>query len=108
AGEGIFTLTDDARLLASARSSGRVRWLARRVLDRKERTTSDPSVWTGPVLAGGHLWVASSRGEIWRVSTAEGSAQMFADIDEPVSLPPIVADGFLYVLDDSGTVHAWK
>lgn len=108
AGEWIFTLTDDARLLAIARSSGRVRWLTQLQQYRNEEKKKDPIFWTGPVLAGNSLWVASSRGEIWRVSTAEGSAQMFADIDEPVSLPPIVADGFLYVLDDSGTIHAWK
>jgi len=108
AGEWIFTLTDDARLLAIARSSGRVRWITQLQQYRDEEDKKGPIFWTGPVLAGNNLWVASSRGEIWRVSVGEGSAQMFADIDEPVSLPPIVADGFLYVLDDSGTIHAWK
>ncbi|QIQ86638.1 PQQ-binding-like beta-propeller repeat protein [Erythrobacter sp.] len=108
AGEWIFTLTDDARLLAIARSSGRVRWITQLAAYRNEEKKKDPIFWTGPVLAGNNLWVASSRGEIWRISVGEGSAQMFADIDEPVSLPPIVADGFLYVLDDSGTIHAWK
>ncbi|MEM6909107.1 MAG: PQQ-binding-like beta-propeller repeat protein [Pseudomonadota bacterium] len=108
AGEWIFTLTDDARLLAIARSSGRVRWITQLQPFRNEKKKKDPIFWTGPVLAGNHLWVASSRGEIWRVSAGEGSAELFADIDQPVSLAPIVADGFLYVLDDSGTVHAWR
>ena len=42
------------------------------------------------------------------MSVGEGSAQMFEELKDPVSLPPIVADGHLYVLDDSGTIHAWK
>lgn len=108
AGEWIFTLTDDARLLAIARSSGRVRWIAQLQPFRNEKKKEGPIFWTGPVLAGGQLWVASSRGEVWRVSAAEGSAQLFADIDQPVSLPPVVADGYLYVLDDGGTIHAWR
>ncbi|MFU7527957.1 PQQ-binding-like beta-propeller repeat protein [Qipengyuania sp. ASV99] len=108
AGEWIFTLTDDARLLAIARSTGRVRWISQLQQFRDEEDKEGPIFWTGPVLAGGHLWVASSNGEIWKVSTGEGSAQMFADVDQPVSLPPIVADGHLYVLDDSGTIHAWR
>ena len=108
AGEWIFTLTDDARLLAIARSSGRVRWITQLQQFRDEKDKKGPIFWTGPVLAGNNLWVASSRGEIWKISVGEGSAAMFADIDQPMSLPPIVADGFLYVLDDSGTVHAWK
>lgn len=108
AGEWIFTLTDDARLLAIARSTGRVRWITQLQSYRNEEKKKDPIFWTGPVLAGGHLWVASSRGEVWRVSAGEGSSQLFADIDSPVSLAPVVADNMLYILDDSGTIHAWR
>ncbi|WP_416831384.1 MAG: PQQ-binding-like beta-propeller repeat protein [Erythrobacter sp.] len=108
AGEWIFTLTDDARLLAIARSTGRVRWITQMQQFRDEKDREGPIFWVGPVLAGGNLWVASSRGEIWKVSTGEGSAELFADIDQPVSLPPVVADNFLYILDDSGTIHAWR
>ncbi len=108
AGEWIFTLTDDARLLAIARSTGRVRWISQLQQFRDEEDRKGPIFWTGPVLAGGNLWVASSRGEIWKVSVGEGSAEMFADIDQPVTLPPVVADNMLYILDDSGTIHAWK
>ncbi|MBB3776490.1 outer membrane protein assembly factor BamB [Erythromicrobium ramosum] len=108
AGEWIFTLTDDARLLAISRSSGRVRWITQLQRYKDEEDKKGPIFWTGPVLAGGHLWVASSRGEMWKVSAGEGSASLFADIGQPVSLPPLVADGMLYLMDDAGTIHAWK
>jgi outer membrane protein assembly factor BamB len=108
AGEWIFTLTDDARLLAIARSSGRVRWITQLQGFKNVKKKEGPIFWTGPVLAGGHLWVASSRGELWKVSAGEGSATLFADIGQSVSLPPLVADGMLYLLDDSGTIHAWR
>jgi outer membrane protein assembly factor BamB len=108
AGEWIFTLTDDARLLAVARSSGRVRWITKLQRYKDEEDKKGPVFWTGPVLAGGQLYVASSRGEIWRVSAGEGSASLFAEVGAAVSLPPVVADGMLYVLDDSGTITAWK
>lgn len=108
AGEWIFTLTDDARLLAIARSSGRVRWITQLQGWKNEKKKEGPIFWTGPVLAGGQLWVASSRGEVWKVSAGEGSASLFADVGEPVSLAPLVADGMLFVMDDSGTIHAWR
>ena len=108
AGEWIFTLTDDARLLAIARSSGRVRWITKLQAYKDEEDKKGPIFWTGPVLAGGHLWVANSRGEVWKVSAGEGSASLFAELGQPVSLAPVVADGTLYVLDDSGTITAWK
>lgn len=108
AGEWVFTLTDDARLLAIARSNGRVRWITQLQAYRDEKDKKGPIFWTGPVLAGGQLWVASSRGELWKVSSGEGSASFFADLGQPISLPPLVADGMLYLLDDSGTIHAWR
>jgi outer membrane protein assembly factor BamB len=108
AGEWIFTLTDDARLLAIARSTGRVRWITQLQQFRKEKKKEDPIFWTGPVLAGGHLWVASSEGAVWKVSASEGAAESFAELKAPVSLPPIVAGETLFILDDGGTIHAWK
>ena len=108
AGEWIFTLTDDARLLAIARSTGKVRWLTQLAQYRDEEDKKGPIFWTGPVLAGNNLWVASSEGEIYRVSTGEGSASLFYDLDEPVSLAPVVANSTLYILDDSGTVTAFR
>ncbi|WP_427964898.1 PQQ-binding-like beta-propeller repeat protein [Altererythrobacter sp.] len=108
AGEWIFTLTDDARLLAIARSSGRVRWITQLQRYKDEKDKKGPIFWTGPVLAGNQLWVASSRGLLYRVSVDEGSAQQYLDLDQPISLPPIVADNMLYILDDSGRIRAYR
>ena len=108
AGEWIFTLTDDARLLAIARSTGRVRWMTQLQQFRKEKNRTGPIFWTGPVLAGGNLWVASSEGQLYKVSTGEGSAQQYLDLKQPVTVPPIVADGTLYILDDSGRISAFR
>ncbi|MEE4155463.1 MAG: PQQ-binding-like beta-propeller repeat protein [Erythrobacter sp.] len=108
AGEWIFTLTDDARLLAIARSTGRVRWITQLPRWRDEKDKKGQIFWTGPVLAGGQLWVANSEGEMWKVSAGEGSAQLHTEVDSAISLPPIVADQHLYVLDDGGTIHAFR
>ena len=75
---------------------------------RDEEDKEGPIFWTGPVLAGNQLWVANSRGLLYKVSTAEGSASSHADLDQPISLPPIVADNMLYILDDSGRISAYR
>lgn len=108
AGEWIFVLTDDARLLAIARSTGKIRWITQLARYRDEEDKDGPIFWTGPVLAGGNLWVANTEGGLYQISTGEGSASKFADLGAPVSLAPVVADSTLYVLDDSGTIHAYR
>lgn len=108
AGEWIFTLTDDARLLAIARGNGRVRWIAELGQYRNVEKKKDPIFWTGPVLAGNQLWVANSEGQIWRVSVGEGSASLFQTVKSPIAQAPVVANNTLYVLDEGGVIHAYR
>lgn len=108
AGEWIFALTDDARLLAIARGNGRVRWMTDLGQYRNAEKKKDPIFWTGPVLAGNNLWVANSFGQIYRVSVGEGSAQLFQTLKQPIAQAPIVANNTLYVLDEGGTIHAFR
>lgn len=108
AGEWIFALTDDARLLAIARATGKVRWITQLERYRDAEDKEGPIFWTGPVLAGNTLWVASTQGALYKVSPGEGSASLYRDLGQPVSLPPVVANNTLYVLDDAGTIHAFR
>jgi outer membrane protein assembly factor BamB len=108
AGEWIFVLTDDARLLCLARTSGKVRWIAQLQRYRDEEDKKGEIYWTGPVLAGDRLWVANSRGEVQTVSAADGAIASFVKLGDPISLAPVVANQTLYVLDDSGRISAFR
>ncbi|MET0180107.1 MAG: PQQ-binding-like beta-propeller repeat protein [Novosphingobium sp.] len=108
AGEWVFILTDDARLLCLARSTGKARWIAQLARYRDEEDKKGEIYWTGPVLAGDRLWLANSRGELHSVAAADGTATQFVKLGDPVSLAPIVAGGTLYVLDDGGRISAFR
>ena len=108
AGDWIFTLTDDARLLAIARASGKVRWISQLARYRNEKNKKGAIFWQGPVLAGDALWTVNSEGELWRVNPADGVATRFTELKQPISLAPIVANQTLYILDDSGRISAFR
>ncbi|MDG6080302.1 pyrrolo-quinoline quinone [Erythrobacter litoralis] len=108
AGDWIFVLTDDARLLAIARETGKVRWLTQLPQYRKPKDKKGQIYWSGPVLAGGALWLTNSEGQVYRVGTGEGSASLFTELDQPISMAPVVADNTLYVMDDTGRVTAFR
>ena len=108
AGEWIFTLTDDARLLAIAKSSGKVRWVTQLREWRKAKKKDGQVFWTGPVLAGNRLWVANSLGELYAANVDDGSAVEYADLGGSVSLPPLVANQTLYILNDDGKIAAYR
>lgn len=108
AGEWIFALTDDARLFCIARSNGKVRWMTQLARFRNEEKKKNPIFWTGPVLAGNRLWFANSEGEIGSASVLDGSVSNLGTVGDAVSLAPVVANGVLYVLDDGGTITAFR
>ncbi|MCW1430453.1 PQQ-like beta-propeller repeat protein [Novosphingobium sp. JCM 18896] len=108
AGDWVFTLTDDAKLLCIARSSGKVRWMTQLMRFENEKKRKNPVFWTGPVLAGNRLWIANSRGELSSASVTDGSVTEFTKVGAAVSLAPVVAGGVLYVLDDGGRINAFK
>ena len=107
-GEWVFVMTDEAKLLCVARSSGKVRWISKLQRFDNEKKKKGPISWYGPVLAGGRLIVANSRGAVWSVSPDEGAATEIFDVKNDVSLAPIVANNTLYILDDSGRISAFR
>ena len=108
AGDWAFVLTDDAKLIAIARATGKVRWINQLPQFRNEKSKSGPIGYTGPVLAGGRLIVASSSGAIINVDPVTGAFQGQAGIKSSITLPPVVANSMLYILDDSGRLHAFR
>ena len=108
AGDWIFTLTDDARLLCIARSSGKVRWLSQLAAYRNVEKKKDPIFWSGPVLAGDRLWFVNSQGQVYSAAAADGQPVLTANVKAPVTLAPIVAGSMLYVLDDAGRISAFR
>jgi len=108
AGDWVFVVTDDAKLIAVARANGKVRWINQLPAFRNEKKKSGPISYTGPVLAGGRLIVASSQGALINIDPVTGSFQSQTSIGAPVSLSPVVAGSTLYVLDDEGRLHAFR
>ncbi len=108
AGDWVFTLTDDARLLCIARTTGKVRWMTQLARFKNEKKRKNPIYWTGPVLAGNRLWMANSEGLVASAGTMEGEVSEFTKLGSSVSLAPVVAGGVLYILDDGGKITAFR
>ena len=109
AGDWVFVVTDRAQLLAVSRSSGRVRWISQLQRYRENNNERSGTVfWRGPILAGGTLVLPSSNGQIALVNPADGSVRGMIPHGNSVSLPPVIANGTMYILDDGGTLTAYR
>jgi outer membrane protein assembly factor BamB len=109
AGDFIYVLTDRNEIVAVVRQGGLVRWVS--PLERL-RDPDDPEsarvFWAGPVLAGDRLILAGSTGEAVSVSPYTGEILGRLRLPGPVALPPVVADGTLYLLTNDGDLLAYR
>lgn len=109
AGDFIYVLTDRNEVVAIVRQGGRVRWVS--PLERL-RNPDDPEsariFWAGPVLAGDRLILAGSTAEAVSLSPYTGEILGRLRLPGPVSLPPVVADGTLYLLTNGGDLLAYR
>lgn len=108
AGDYVFVLTVDGMLVTLARSDGAVVWT--RQLDtfenmkRKKRSIT----WAGPILAGDQLILVSSAGELVQVSPQDGSTTATRRLKAGTTIPPVIADGTVYVVTTDGKIEAWR
>ena len=108
AGEWLFIVTDDARLVCLSRANGKVRWINQLQAYRNVEKRKGPYTWFGPVLAGDRLWLTNSRGQLVGTSPADGSVQVTIDNGAPFTLSPVVANQTMYVLDQKGRLSAYR
>ena len=108
AGEWLFVVTDDARLICLSGSSGKARWIAQLPRYRNEKGRKGPITWFGPVLAGGKLVLTNSRGQVVFANPLDGAVQNTVEGKEAFTLGPVVANSTLYTLDQRGRITAWR
>ena len=108
AGDWIFVVTTDGRLIALARANGKVRWITQLPAYRKPKSKSGPISYVGPILAGNRLILCGSNGALIFVDPTTGGVQWQTALKAGISVSPSVANSTLYVLDDNGTLHAFR
>ncbi|HAX90748.1 MAG TPA: pyrrolo-quinoline quinone [Rhodospirillaceae bacterium] len=109
AGNVVYLLTNDSELMAISQTDGRVVWsVALQRLEKPSDRESDAVSWSGPVLAGGRLWLTNSLGHLASFMPQTGQAAQSVDLGDSFYLPPVVADQTLYVLTDDGKLIALR
>jgi outer membrane protein assembly factor BamB len=108
AGDWIFVVTDQAKLLCVARQTGKIRWINQLPQFLKPKSKRGEIDYSGPVLAGGRLIVTGSNGALIYVDPTTGAFQSQSTLGAPVSLSPVVAGSTLYILDDRGRLSAFR
>lgn len=108
AGDYLYVLSNDGEIVCIRRTDGRIRWatpLARWLSPEKRQ---DIIVWMGPVLLSDRLIVVSSRGIALSISPYTGEPLGQITLPDGVAVPPVVANGAMYLVTQDAELLAFR
>lgn len=106
AGNFLYQLTNDAKLVALQAEGGGAKWIATLPRFADEERGFDPYSWYGPLMANGELLVFGGHGEYRVFSPKDGALLRTEGISEQIGTLPIVAGGVLYYVTKDAKLHA--
>jgi outer membrane protein assembly factor BamB len=108
AGDYVYVLDNNARLICLTRKEGRLRWIHQLPQYENPDDKSDPIIWAGPVLASDRLVVTSSNGYAEAISPYDGKLAGRVEIPSGTIIAPIVADGTMYLYTSDAELVALR
>lgn len=108
AGSGIFVITSENQIVALDKTTGTVLWVSQlaRYKDKEDKT--GPILWTGPIMAGNRLMAFGSHGRVAEIDPAKGTLIREWEAGDSVTISPVISGGTLFILEDDGTLTAYK
>ena len=108
AGESIFVLSSQNRLVSFERQTGNIRWVRDLPKYENPEKQKNPLVFYGPVMAGGRLIVTASDSKVFEFDPTTGEDLETWDASGPLAGPPIVAAQTLFLLTERGRLEAYQ
>jgi outer membrane protein assembly factor BamB len=108
AGDFVYVVTTSAEVVCVSRRDGRVRWVTQLQRFEDPEARDEPILWSGPILASDRLILTSSNGIAVAISPYDGHLLGQMELPDGVTVPPIIADGVLYVLTDDADLTAMR
>ncbi len=107
-GNAVFFVDDSGVLHAFDRDTGDTAWQVPLGEFEDPEDREDAIVWAGPIAAGNRLLLTSSTGRLIAVDPTSGQIVAEAALPEGSSVPPVVANGTIYVLTDDASLIAFR
>ena len=101
-GDWVFALSTNSELVGVSRNAGKIKWVTQLDQYINEEKREDPIRWSGPVMISDKLFVISSHGVAAFISPQTGEIIETNKIPGSFFIAPVIVDGAIYLLNDSG------
>lgn len=107
-GDFVYTVTTEGQVVCMSKLDGSVVWLQQLRAFKNAKKRKKRIVWSGPILAGNRLFMASSNGKTVTIDPRTGDILNEAKVSGPVFVPPIIANETVYVVTDDAKLIALR
>lgn len=107
AGDFLFVLSSSSEVICLNKENGSIIWITQLQNWENEEKKKDKIVWNGPVMANGNLYFTSSLGDL-TVLDKSGKIIFSERVSGSFYTNPIIVEDTLLLLDNSGTLRAFK
>lgn len=98
-----FILMDNNQLLALDNKDAKIIWS----IDLPRKDPKKTADFYGPILAGGNLYLITSKGDLFSFSAKDGKlVNKYKTIE--TNIAPIIVKGKLFVIGNSGKISIWQ
>ena len=108
AGDFIYVLDNNARVICLTRKEGKVRWIHQMPQYGNPEYKKDPIIWAGPVLVSDKLITVSSNGYAEAISPYDGKLTGRVEIPAGTTIAPVVANGIMYLYTSDAELVALR
>ncbi len=108
AGNYVFFVTQDAKVVAVSADGGRIAWYTQLTPYSDPVNQKHPILWRGPVVAGGRVLAAGENGKAAWMDPKTGRILGTMDLSDGAAVAPVVADGTLYIVTRDGYISAYR
>jgi outer membrane protein assembly factor BamB len=106
AGDYLFVLSTDARLIAVHRANRRIRWIVD-VMDWYDTDEPLPG-FTSPIMVNSQLLMIDSMGRMLMIDPTNGTLIEEAEVPEAIHARPVVADGAMVLMNKDAELFVLK
>jgi len=108
AGEYVFGVSVDSELVCIKRDTGAIRWVKQMERYENAKKKKGRVVWSGPLMIGGKLVLASSDGKVSEVDPGTGDVVRSIKIGDGVTVPPVAANQTVYLFNENADLIALR
>jgi outer membrane protein assembly factor BamB len=108
AGNFVYVVSTTGELVAMDTRTGGVKWTRQLPAYQNERKKKNLIAWTGPVMVGGRLVLASSDGRVELIKPEDGTTIDTRNVRSEIYVSPAIAGGTLYYYTNDGELLALR